>query len=200
MAAQHNTDFLTALLLDENKHFTPIDFISKGIDGNYCCVCVSFGLASQYDKIRIAFGNEALFCSEYFDIYTTAVNNYWSIVGGTTRQILVDEARIFYPQLMDTFSTTNLVSNTINKQYIFTLLAQIAVSRSCMIVLRDENAFIVIHYEGDDYLIIDPHVEFCGILSSVGIYKYIVYDSIWDFDVHVLIPSIPADSDVQLAN
>jgi hypothetical protein len=190
MSSQHNSEFLLGLLLEENKHLNPIDFIDRqDRASNYCCVCVSFAVATQIDQIRDSFMNIDSFGALYFTIYADALENYRSLVGQNIRQILIDEAKRFYPQPMITHSINNLVTNEPNKQTAFALLENIKNDHTYMIVLRDEIAFIVIHYIDNNFIIIDPHIEYCGILSTNGIYRYVVYDSVWNFDVHVMIPN-----------
>ena len=196
MSTQQNSEFLLGLLLEENKHLNPIDFINKQDKAsNYCCVCVSFACASRFTEICDSFTNMDSFSAVYFDIYATALENYRSIVGQNLRLTLVDEVKIFYPQVMETFTTNNLVTNHLNKQNALDLLETVKNDHSCMVILRDDIAFVAIHHTGDNFIIIDPHVEYCGILSKVGIYRYIVYDSIWNFDVHVMTPEKPKQID-----
>jgi hypothetical protein len=185
-----NSEFLLNILLEENKHLNLIDFIDKQDKANnYCCVCVSFAIAGQVDNIRNCFEKSDSFSALYFTIYSNALEIYRSIVGQNIRQILVDEAKKFYPQSVVTHTMNNLVTNETNRLNIFMLLENIKNDHSYMIILRNEIAFIVIHYNEDNFIIIDPHVEYCGILSKNGIYRYIVYDSIWNFDIHTMIPN-----------
>lgn len=124
----------------------------------------------------------------YFELYLNALDNYHSIVGKKFRQILVDESKVFYSQKMIKHNTTNLISNETEKNKAIALLNSIKNDHTYMIVLRDDIAFVVIHYAEDNFIIIDPHVECCGILSKTGVYRYIVYDSVWNFVVCIMIP------------
>ena len=192
MSTQQNSEFLLGLLLEENKHLNLIDFINKQDKASsYCCVCVSLACAFRSVELCESFTNMDSFSAMYFDIYASALENYRSIVGQSIRQILVDEAKIFYPQPMVTLTTNNLVTNHLNKQNVLDSLETVKNDHSYMIILRDDIAFIAIHHAGDNFIIIDPHVEYCGVLSKIGIYRYIVYDSIWNFDVHVMMPVKP---------
>ncbi len=188
-SSQHNTEFLMGLLLEENKHLNPIDFIDRQDKAsNFCCLCVAMAALEKENEFRNSFMNYESFISSYFELYVSALENYRSIVGNSIRQISVDESAVFYPQKIITHTTTNLVSNPENKKNTIELLDVIKKNHSSMVILRDEIAFVVIHYADDNYIVIDPHVECCGILSKNGIYRYVVYDSVWDFAVHAFIP------------
>lgn len=196
MASQQNTEFLLGLLLEENKYLFPIDFINQQNESfKFGCVCVSFAIAEKVDLLREKLKLSESFMEEYFNIYASALDNYRAIVGESSRQTLVDEVKIFHSLDLTTYSTTKLVSNLDNKTIALGLLDKINKTHSYMIVLRDEIAFVVIHYQNDEYIIIDPHVEYCGVLSKGGIYRYVVYDSIWDNEVHVMIPNIIGSTD-----
>ena len=189
-STKQNSEFLLGLLLDENKHTNTMDFIDKSDkSANYACVCVSLALAQAHQDIKSNFTNSEEFFGKYFEIYASALENYRSIVGNDFRQIFIDEAKIFYPIDLATTSTKNLVSNATNKAQALAILDSIKDTNSYVIILRDDIAFIVISYEAD-YIIIDPHVEYCGILSKNSVYRYATYDSIWDFDVHFLTPVV----------
>ncbi|XWV26644.1 putative orfan [Tupanvirus soda lake] len=195
-SSQHNTEFLLGLLLEENKHINPIDFIldKQNKARDYCCVCVALGICENAGKIRNSFKNVEEFSYEYFNIYVNALDNYHSIVGKDLRQTFVDEAKVFYPQKFTTTTISNLVTNETNKSNAMALLESIKNNNSHMIVLRDEIAIVIIHYEGDNYIVIDPHVECCGVLSKTGVYRYVVYDSVWNFDVHIMVPENTTES------
>jgi hypothetical protein len=147
-------------------------------------------IVEKIDEIRNSFVNSDSFIPLYFEAYVSALDNYRSIVGDSIRQISVEESSIFYPHEMSIYTSKELVSNEENKKTMMNYLDIIKNNHSCVIILRDEIAFVVIHHELDNYIIIDPHVEYTGILSRSGVYRYIVYDSVWDFDVHVLIPKV----------
>ena len=63
-----------------------------------------------------------------------------------------------------------------------------SIIKSYAIILRDEIAFAIIHYKDDEYILIDPHVEYCGIMSKNAINRYATYDGIWDFNINILTP------------
>jgi len=102
------------------------------------------------------------------------------------RQIFVDETKQLYSLDLETVCTKQLVTNVQNKTDLFTILNTVAELKSYVIVIRDDIAFIMIHHENDDFILVDPHVEYCGILSKNSVYKYITYDGVWDFDVNIL--------------
>jgi len=184
---QHNSEFLLGLLLEENKHLNPIDFVnSMDKSEKFACVCAAMSISENYQEIRNSFTSVDDFIAVYFPLYVNALENYRSIVGSTQRQIFIDEATIFYPKKMVSHPLNCLVSNNTNKNIAMGFLDTIKNNHSCLIVLRDEIASTIIHYENDNFIIIDPHVQYCGILSKTGIYRYVVYDGIWDFDVNVL--------------
>lgn len=191
---KQNSEFLLGLLLEENKYMNMIDFIDRQDPAtNYACVCISLAIGQQYHVLRDVFTNVDDFLPLYFTIYASALENYRSIVGHNLRQIFVDEAKIFYPEELLVSVSNKLVSDPFNKATAMSLLDVVKNKHSYMIILRDEIAFIVIHHENDNYIVIDPHVEYCGILSKDGIYKYVVYDGIWDFDVNVLLKNTTVD-------
>jgi hypothetical protein len=144
---------------------------------------VSLAIMEKFSEIKNSFTNLDQFSSTYFEIYANALENYRSIVGNNPRQIYFDEAKIFYPTELDTNNITKLVSDANNKAIADQFLDSI---KDCAIILRDEIAYAIIHLEADKYIIIDPHVEYCGILSKTGIYRYTTYDGIWDFNVALL--------------
>jgi hypothetical protein len=186
-AFRENSQFLLELLLSENKHFNPIDFLDKSNQAsNFACVCVSMGIAQEMESMRNNFFDENKFFETYFNIYSTALENYKSITSGTLRQITFDEANVFYPMVMDKQFINKLVSNQQNKNTALSFIDQIKQSHSFGIILRDSIAFIIIHHQNDDYIVIDPHIEYCGILSKNNVYRYVVYDGIWDLDVYIL--------------
>ena len=196
---KENSEFLLGLLLEENKHLNLIDFIDRSDrTTSYACVCVSMGIGESYNDLKNVFTNTDQFSSKYFDIYASALENYRSIVGTDVRQIYFDEAKIFYPTPYSTITITKLVSNANNKNNAMQYLDSI--KNSYAIILRDEIAFIIIHYNADDYIVIDPHVEFSGILSKTGVYRYVTYDLIWDFDVSILLPTKTNDNAILLEN
>lgn len=182
-----NSEFLLELLLEENKHLNPIDFIDPNNKAsNFACVCIALGIIEKYKEIKDSFHNLDDFVAIYFPIYASALENYRSIVGNTDRQIFVDETKVFYPQKINVFTTSSLISNENNRIKPMELLESIKNDKSGMIILRDEIAFAVIHYQNDNYIVIDPHVAYCGILSKTGVFRYTVYDNIWNFDVNIL--------------
>ncbi|XWV25659.1 putative ORFan [Tupanvirus deep ocean] len=189
-SSQHNSEFLLGLLLEENKHINPIDFIvdKQNKARNYCCVCVALGVCENADKIRSTFKSVDDFSAEYFNVYVSALDNYHSIVRNDLRQIFVDEAKVFYPQKFQTTTISSLVTNEANRANAMALLDSIKNKHSHMVIMRDEIAIVIIHYENDNYIVIDPHIECCGILSKTGVYRYVVYDSVWNFDVHLMVP------------
>ena len=178
---QHNSEFLLNLLLEENKHLNTIYFIDRTDKStNYACVCVALAIGEHFETIKENFMDNEQFCEKYFIIYTNALENYRSIVGTTIRQIFVDEAKIFYPKSFVITTLSNLVTNPVQNLD--------SIDNSYAIILRDEIAFTIIHYKDDDYILIDPHIEYCGIMSKDAIYRYITYDGIWDFSVSILTP------------
>lgn len=186
-----NSQFLLGMLLEENKHLNPIDFIDKTDKAtDFSCICVSLSIAEKYREIKDCFIDMNLFFSTYFDLYATALDNYRSIVGQSLRQVYLEEAKIFHQLDFDTFTTNNLVTDALKKKDALELFDTIRNNNSYAIILRDDIAFVVIHYNENDFILIDPHVEYCGILSSASIYRYIVYDNAWNFDVHVMVPKI----------
>ena len=192
---QQNSEFLTTLFLEENKHINPVEFIFKDDKAsNYSCVCVSLGVVEKYQDIRASFFDNNKFSAIYFEIYLNALENYRSIVGVNDRQIFVTEAKIFYPLSFTTHNIKNSVSNAESKQKIFDIIESLKTNHGTLMILRDEIAFVVIHHENDDYILIDPHVECCGILTKNNIYRYVVYDGIWDFDVDVMVLEAPSDN------
>lgn len=180
--------FLLNLLLTDNKHVTILDFITetKQFSRNYACVCISVGMMESYKVIQTNFKDESQLIDAYLNIYTTAVANYETIIGGDIRQIFVDEAYKFYPLNLIQQTITNIVSNSQNKIQFTSLINNIKEKHSAAIILRNDEAFVIIHYENDDYIIIDPHLTCCGILTMDSICKYITFDGIWDFEVNIL--------------
>lgn len=190
-STEQNSEFLFNLLMDENKHTNIIDFIDRQDKASdFACVCVAMAIGQNYIEVRNSFTDSTNFLATYLPIYIGALENYRSLVGSTIRQILVDEAKIFYSNPIDTFTTKNLVSNSTNKINMMGYLDLIKANHSYLIILRDEIAFCVVHHQNDDYILLDPHIECCGILSKNSIYKYIVYDGIWDLDVHLMMPPV----------
>lgn len=184
---QENSGFLLNLLLEENHHLNPIDFIDKNDKtSNFACVCVALAIGEKFMDIKSIFLDTDKFLSVYFPIYATALENYRSLVGDNLRQIYFDEAKIFYPAELISISTMKLVSDESRRDSALQFLDNI--KNSYAIILRDEIAFVIIHYEADKYIIIDPHVEYCGIMSKNAVYRYTTYDGIWDFDVALSIP------------
>jgi len=192
--------FLLNLLLTDNKYVTILDFINtetKQLSINYACICVSVGMMESYKIIQTNFKDEPKLINAYLNIYTTAVTNYETIVGNDIRQIFVDETDRFYPINLKQQTITNIVSNLQNKTQITNIMNNIKEKHSAAIILRNDEAFIIIHYENDDYIIIDPHLASCGILTTDSIHKYITFDGVWDFEVNILtfdenqVPVIP---------
>lgn len=197
-ASQQNSEFLLGLLLEENKHIQPMDFILKGDKvSDYCCICVTMAVAEQYEAVRDSFMSSENFIATYFPLYASALEQYRSIVGQDLRTILVDEAKIFYPIKLETMTFSHLISNHDNRNTVINLLENAKNDHSYIIILRDEIAFVVIHYENDNFIVIDPHVDCCGILSKTGVYRYIVYDVIWDFQVDLMIPEKPKNIPIE---
>lgn len=189
MTTAQNSEFLLGLLLEENKHLNPIDFIDRQNKASgYSCMCVSLGVSQQFESIRNSFFLFDKFTEQYFNIYATALDNYHSIVGDTLRQVYFDEANNFYHQDVNTVPMNTLVSDATNKETAINLLETIKNDHSYAIILRDEITFTVIHYENDNFIVIDPHVEYCGILSKTGVYRYVTYDNVWNFNVYVMTP------------
>jgi len=191
MTSQISSDFLLGLILEENKHLNLIDFINKDNKAClYCCVCVSMAVANKYQRIQEIFTETDLFLSEYFEIYANAMDNYRSLVKTNIRQILIDEARIFYPLTLETKMITNLVTDPAQRVVYEQIMDQIKTNHSYVLLLRDDIVFVIIHYENDNFIIIDPHIEFCGILSAGRIYRYVTYDAVWDLSVRCLYPPV----------
>ena len=190
---RENSEFLLNLILEENQHLNPIDFIDKADkSSNFACVCVSLAIFEKINEIKNVFTNLDQFVPAYFEIYASALENYRSIVGNSLRQIYFDEAKIFYPTEMTTNTINKLVTDANNKSAAMQFLD--AIKGSGAIILRDEIAYVIIHHEGDNYIVIDPHVEYCGILSKAGVYRYTTYDGIWDFDVSLLMKNTTVDN------
>ena len=187
MTTTHNSEFLLGLLLEENKHLNPIDFIDRqNKNSAYACMCVALGVAQQFDIIRDSFMDSESFAEKYFNVYAAALDNYHSIVGDNLRQVYLDEANIFYQLKLNTISTKSLISEPTNRDQAIELLDNVKNNHTFAIILRDEISFVAIHHENDNFIIIDPHVEYAGILSKTGIYRYAVYDTVWNFDVHII--------------
>ena len=190
---RENSEFLLNLILEENQHLNPIDFIDKtDKSNNFACVCVSLAIFEKYQEIKDTFTNLDEFSSIYFQIYASALENYRSIVGNNLRQIYFDEAKIFYPTELTTNNISKLVTDENNKAIAIHFLDSI--KGSYAIILRDEIAYVIIHQDGDNYIVIDPHVEYCGILSKSGVYRYTTYDGIWDFNVSLLTKNISLEN------
>lgn len=179
-----NSEYLLKILLEENKHINLIDFIDNDNKAtNFSCVTTAFAIGEKYKEIIASFTDNNIFTSLYFTIYASALENYHYIVGNNIRQIFIDEAKIFYPNSMTTITFPNL-TDPISKAQFMDLINN---NRTYIIILRDEITFIIIHYDDNNKIIIDPHIEYCGILSNDAAYKYIVYDGIWNFDVSIMI-------------
>jgi hypothetical protein len=181
--------FLLNLLLTDNKCVIILDFINtdtKQLSTNYACICVSMGMMDSYKVIQTNFKDEPDLINAYLNIYTTAIANYETIVENNIRQIFVDETYRFYPLNLKQYTITNIISNLQNKTRVINIMNNIKEKHSAAIISRNDEAFIIIHYENDDYIIIDPHLTCCGILTMDSIYKYITFDGIWDFEVNIM--------------
>jgi hypothetical protein len=204
--SQINSEFLLGLLLEENKYIVPIDFIQKGDKASdYCCVFVAMALAKEYQMIQNCFSKMDEFLTQYFSLYANALENYRSAVGSIIRQTFIDEAKIFYPLETETFTISQLVSDQTKKNDALNMLELVKQKHSYVIILRDEIAFIAIHHQDDNFILIDPHAECCGVVSKTGVYRYTVYDGVWNFDVHVInqttpVTTIQDDSEVIVVN
>jgi hypothetical protein len=192
---KENSQFLVNMLLESNSGMNIVDFMDTSDPRtNMACVCISRGVGESYEAIRSAFANSDEFCAKYFDLYMAGLENYSSITNGVMREIFLDEASIFYPSIYDQNTLTNTVTNAERKNQLMDLLQVIELCHSYAIILRDEIAFVVIHLESNNFILIDPHVESSGVVSIDQVYNYITYDKIWDFNVHVLIPLIAEKS------
>lgn len=175
----HNSEFLLNLLLEENNHLVPIDFISK--DSSFACVCISFAICQQYVTLKNSFPDD--FAGKYLEIYASAMDTYRKIVGNSNRQVFFDEVNKFYNLNLSNHNVLkNLATDPVYQSTAHSLIEQ----AECAIILRDEIAFVIICCDVSKYIIIDPHAEYTGILSAAGVYRYITYDGIWDSDVHVI--------------
>lgn len=183
-----NSDFLLGLILDDNIHLNTIDFIDKDNKSvGYACMCVSTAIVNQFEPIRSVFTNTILFAEKYFTIYAAALDNYHLVTNNDFRQIYFDEANI-YDLNLSMFPLKSLISDKNSKDRFYEFLANIQNNNSYAIILRDEIAYTIIHYQDDKFIIIDPHIEYSGIVSADTVYKYTIYNNIWDFDVYVSIP------------
>lgn len=194
-----NSEFLLDLLLNENKHLNLVDFIDRQNQAStYSSICVSLGISQQFEPIRDVFTNAEVFVEKYFVIYATALDNYHSIVNNNLRQVYFDEANHIYKLQMNMITTDALITDQNNRNAAINLLENVKNNHSYAIFLRNEDAFIVIHYENDHFIVIDPHIEYCGILSKTGVYRYVVYDDIWNFNVHIIVPKIEIETIVDI--
>lgn len=179
-----NSEFLLNLLLEENKHLTIIDFIDKE-HGSFACVCVSLALAEKYQEIQNIFTNSEIFTEKYFVIYADALDKFRIITNNRIRQIFIDETLKLFPLMLKNKTVKNLSTNTNNVNDAINLLHSVRNNHSYALILRDDIMFIIMHYNENEFIIIDPHVEYCGILTERQIFRYVTYNGVWDFDVHI---------------
>ena len=182
-----NSDFLLNILLEGDKHLNIVDFMDKQY-GLFACVAISFALAEKYQEIQTCFTNAELFAEKYFIIYADALEKFRKITNDQNRQIFVDEALITFPLKLTTNVIKNLSSNTDNKKNAQNLFNLIKNKHNYVLILRDDIMSIIIHHADNEYIIIDPHVEYSGIATDNQILRYVTYDGIWDYDVHIFVP------------
>ena len=188
--SKESTDFLLNLLLEENQYINVFEYMDKSDPSiNNACACISLGICESYEFIKNNFMDSDALIAKYIEVYSAALENYKSIVGTNIRQTFIDEVKIFYSLDLKTNTLKNLISIDANKSSFMTYLDSIKDENKYAMILRDEITLAVIHYDADNYIVIDPHIEYSGILSKNGIYKYITYDGIWDFDVTIMIPN-----------
>lgn len=183
-----DSEFLLGILLEENKHVNIFDYVIKDNTNNYYCLCVCLEIIKNKDDISNSFFESNLFLEKYFDIYANGLSNYYKIIDSSSgsRQVYLDEALTQYDLKMTTTTMSLLLTNEENRNAIVSILENIKLNHSYAIILRNEIAFTIIHHISDEYILIDPHVEYSGILTQKGIFKYLVYDDIWNFDVSVI--------------
>lgn len=180
---EYDSEFLFNLLIKDNKHLIPIDFIDiKNKANNYACICVCFSLAQHYIEIRRIFLNQKQFLSKYLDIYVAAVESYITIVGKTFRQISLDEVQQFYSCKLSSITMTN-INEELNRLALMDYLNLVQINNSYFIISKNDISFIIIHYINDDFIIIDSHTLCAGILSKNNVYNYIIYNQNCDSNI-----------------
>ena len=166
-----NSEFLLNLLLEENRHLKIVDFIDKQY-GSFACICISLALVEKYQEIQTDFVNGNIFVEKYFVIYANALEKNRMIVGDQVRQIFFDEGLKMFPLDLINNTIKKISTDISSKNDATNLLHKIRDKHSYALILRDEIMFVVIHYNGDEYIIIDPHVEYCGIITENQIFRY----------------------------
>ena len=190
MVEQGTSNFLIGLFLEENNHLNPIDFIDKNNKiSAYSSSFTALALAKEFEKIRDSFIDLNSFSEKYFEIYTASLEKYMSVTENKIRNFLFNETNNYYHLQTKVIITNSLIDNIANQQIVLGVLENTKNNHSYAIISRNEMTFIIIHYENDNFIVLDPYVECSGILSKDRVLKFITYDHIWNFDVHIMIPN-----------
>ena len=167
-----------------------LDFVQG--DQSFASLSIALQLALQPDSIRDSIKSTEEFAETYMMLYFQGLDRYQAATGESKRAIGIEEALQLSTIPLEALTSDSLVSDVNRKQGALAAFDMVKERRSFAIFVRDDTAFIVIHAEDDNYILIDPHVAVCGILSRERIYRYLTYDSFWDLEVTMLVPQVIA--------
>ena len=182
---QTHAEFLQGLLFEAGKYFH-ISYIVDTSGGNrtrYACLPISYALAKVSDKLTESFKQESIdvFDEHMTSAYLEGTDVYNSIVGNSERETFSDEVEIFHDRKFNRFHI-KLTDNT----ELVGQLNNVASDKSHAIIIRDSNAFFVVYHESGNFLIIDPHIQYCGLLPINYLVRYITYDNVWKNNIYII--------------
>lgn len=179
------------ILSKENKYTNtlPTD-ISSFASTASLLTCLE--IVSHHKEVREKFKSEDEFSHLMLDVYSSAMFNYFSIVNDQPRQVLLEEAQIFYCFPLKISNMDKLVS--LNKSSFDIFLSAVKSQSTYGIVTRNDLSFVVIDWDDNDFIVIDPCVSVCGLFSDNGVYQYTTYNGVWDFTVQVMLPDKSEES------
>jgi len=190
MTKEENSLFLTQILLDSSLHTNIAEFLDVfDRENDNICICVTRSVGENHQQIRDAFITEA-FAEMYYNCYISGLEIYNTIADGKNIQLYLDQTDKYYDTQFKEIPIRQIVSNHEQYNILIKLLEEIKTDHTYCIILRDEIAIICIHFDDDNYILIDPHVETSGIVPIDALIRYVTYGGIWDFDIYLLKPDI----------
>lgn len=187
MALKQNEELLLNLLLDQGDRMHFVDFI----DSNkfFASICILVEMVKDHEKIKQGFfsRSETDFFDSYLDAYIRGCSLYQKIVGNTDRPVAIGEA-IDENQggLRWQKRTVESLERQSDNDNFLGLFGKGVEDCEAMIFSRNNMMFLAIRVADDKFIVIDPHINFCGLLDTNRMFRYLNLDGFWIFKTSII--------------
>lgn len=177
-------------LLTEDQNSSHINFLDCNDTTTYgfASLIISFNISNIFSDIKQNFTNTEKFTDLYLNCCIDAMEKYHKLTNSISRHVYIDEYILNYPQKYTKHICHNLLSDKLSATIAYQIIDKCILNKSAAIVIRHDTdiAISVIYNDNNNFIVIDPHLNVCGILSIDRMIRFLTYDNTFDTSISIL--------------